>query len=78
MFYGEVLQYYIMEEIEGKAQLTESNTIQKSDMGKDSGDSRYNMLNDIAISKTMQDYGTLDELVEEYHKKTYLVEDLFG
>ena len=78
LFYGEVLQYYIMEEIEGKAQLTESNTIQKSDMGKDSGDSRYNMLNDIAISKTMQDYGTLDELVEEYHKKTYLVEDLFG
>jgi phosphorylcholine metabolism protein LicD len=36
------------------------------------------MLNDIAISKTMQDYETLNELIEEYCKKTYLVDDLFG
>lgn len=78
LFYGEVLQYYIMEEIDGKAQLTESNTIQKTDMANNGDDSRYSMLNDIAISKTMQDYETLDELVEEYYKKTYLVDNLFG
>lgn len=78
LFYGEVLQYYIMEEIDGKAQLTESNTIQKTDMAGNNDESRYNMLNDIAISKTMQDYETLDELVEEYYKKAYLVDELFG
>ena len=78
LFYGEVLQYYIMEEVDGKSQLTESNTIQKTDMARETEESRYSMLNDIAISKTMQDYETLDELVEEYYKKTYLVDDLFG
>lgn len=78
LFYGEVLQYYIMEEVDGKPQLTESNTIQKTDMARGGEDSRYSMLNDIAISKTMQDYETLDELMEEYYKKTYLVENLFG
>ena len=77
LFYGEVLQYYIMEEIEGKSQLTESNTIQKSDMAGNGEESRYSMLNDIAISKTMQDYETLDELLEEYYKKIYLVDNLF-
>lgn len=78
LFYGEVLQYYIMEEIDGKAQLTESNTIQRTDIAGGNDDGRYNMLNDISISKTMQDYETLDELLEEYYKKEYLVEDLFG
>lgn len=77
LFYGEVLQYYIMEEIDGKSQLTASNTIQKSDMAKTGDESRFSMLNDIAISKTMQDYETLDVLVEEYYKTTYLVDNLF-
>lgn len=76
LFYGEILKYYIMEENDGKSQLTKSGTIQKSDMtGGD--ESRYGMLNDIAISKSMQDYETLEELLEEYHKKNYLVENLF-
>ena len=78
LFYGEVLQYYIMEEVDGKSQLTESNTIQKTEMVNGTEESRYSMLNDIAISKTMQDYETLNELIEEYYKKTYLVDDLFG
>ncbi len=78
LFYGESLQYYIMEEVDGKEQLTESATIQKSDVAKSGDDSRYSMLNDIAISKTMQDYETLDEMLEEYYRKTYLVDSLFG
>lgn len=78
LFYGEALQYYIMEEVDGKSQLTESNKIQKSDLAKNGDESRYSMLNDIAISKTMQDYETLDELLDEYYKMTYLVDNLFG
>ena len=78
LFYGEELQYYIMEDVDGKEQLTKSDTVQKSDIAKSGDDSRYSMLNDIAISKTMQDYETLDELLEEYYRKTYLVDNLFG
>lgn len=77
LFYGEVLQYYIMEEVDGKSQLTESNTVQRSDMAGNGDESRYSMLNDIAISKTMQDYETLNEMLEEYYKKNYLVDCLF-
>lgn len=78
LFYGEVLQYYIMEEVDGKSLLTESNKVQKSDMIKSGDESRYGMINDMAISKTMQDYETLYELLDEYYKKNYLVENLFG
>ena len=68
----------MLEEVDGKSQLTESNKIQKSDLAKNGDESRYSMLNDIAISKTMQDYETLDELLDEYYKMTYLVDNLFG
>ena len=69
--------YGIMEEVDGKSQLTESNTVQRSDMAGNGDESRYSMLNDIAISKTMQDYETLNEMLEEYYKKNYLVDCLF-
>ncbi len=77
LFYGETLQYYIMEEVDGKEQLTESDTVQMSDIAQTTDDSRYSMLNDIAISKTMQDYETLNELLEEYYRKKYVVNNLF-
>lgn len=77
LFYGETLQYYIMEELDGKEQLTESGTLSKGDVAVSGEEGRYCMLNDIAISATMQDYETLDKMMEEYYRKTYLVESLF-
>jgi len=35
------------------------------------------MINDMAISKSMQDYDTLDHLVDEYYGREYLNEQLF-
>lgn len=72
LFFGESLQYYITEEKDGEEQLTESGTLQKSDIGGVEEDSKYRLINDIVISKNLQDYDTMDKLLEEYHRKDYL------
>lgn len=76
LFFGESLQYYITEEADGKYQITGSGTIQKSDRRAEE-DSRYQLINDIATARAMQDYDTMDELLEEYYKKDFLNSRLF-
>ncbi len=77
LFFGETLQYYIMEEADGQEQLTESGTVQMSDIRNTVDTSRYGLINDMVISKTLQDYDTLDGLLEEYYRKDYYNERLF-
>ena len=77
LFFGETLQYYIMEEDGETEQLTESGNVQKSDIRNDSDSSKYDLINDMVISKTLQDYDTLDGLLEEYYRKEYYGEQLF-
>lgn len=77
LFFGEKLQYYITEEEDGKEQLTESGTISRNDTGNNAAESRFGMLNDIMIGKTLQDYDTVDRLLEEYYKKDFMVDKLF-
>ena len=78
LFFGESLQYYITEEKdEGEARLTESGTLQKSDIRGDGSDSRYQLVNDIVISRTLQDMDTMDNLLEEYYRKEFLNGRLF-
>lgn len=77
LFFGESVQYYIMEESESGSELTESGTIQKSDIEKGEDSSRYNLVNDIAIANTLQDYDTIDGLLQEYEWTDYLTKRLF-
>lgn len=77
LFFGETLQYYIMEESDGEEQLTESGNVQKSDTRNESDSNKYNLINDMVISKNLQDYDTLDGLLEEYYRKEYYNEQLF-
>lgn len=77
LFFGESLQYYITEEKNGKEQLTESATVQKSDIGGSEEENRYRLINDIVISKTLQDFDTMDNLLEEYYRKEFLGSRLF-
>lgn len=77
LFFGESLQYYVMEELDGHEQLTESDTIQKSDMGQNYDKGKYNLVNDIVIAGTLQDYDTIDELMDEYQRTQYLTDHLF-
>lgn len=78
LFFGESVQYYITEEYAGQERLTESGTIQNSDMSKETSYSKYNMINDIAIARTLQDYDTVGQLMNELYKKEYMVDNLFG
>jgi hypothetical protein len=77
LFFGEQLQYYIMEEADGREELTESGTLQKNDFSDSAQESRFELINDMVISKSMQDYDTLDRLMEEYFKREYFNGELF-
>lgn len=35
------------------------------------------MLNDIMIGKTLQDYDTVDSLLQEYYRLDHMVEEIF-
>ncbi len=77
LFFGERLQYYIMEQRDGSEQLTESATIQKSDAGSQMTEGKFALLNDLSISTTLQDYGTVDKLLEEYEYQEFMKNGLF-
>ena len=77
LFFGEKLQYYITEERDGKEQYTESASINKSDIAQDEGNDRFSLINDIVIGRTLQDYGTVDCLLEDYYRKEYMVAKIF-
>lgn len=77
LFYGESLQYYIMEETDGNSNLTESATIQSGDLDLNRGTTRYELINDILMSRSLQDYDTLDQSLEDYLVKDYFNENLF-
>ena len=77
LFFGEVLQYYIMEENEDGEQLTASGDLQKSEIGYTLENSKYHMINDVVVSKTLQDYDTFDDLMEEYYRKEFYFSKLF-
>lgn len=77
LFFGESLQYYITEERGGEEQLTESGTLQKSDIRGNEAESRYHLVNDIVISKTLEDFDTMDHLLEEYYRREFLNGRLF-
>lgn len=78
LFFGERLQYYIVEEKDGQEQLTESATIQKSDTGSMGAAGKFNLLNDISISSTLQDYETVDRLLAEYGYQEFMRKELFA
>lgn len=78
LFFGESLQYYIVEEADGDEQLTESGTIQKSDIESLEGTGKYGIVNDMLISRTLRDYETMDALMDEYYHKDFLTGKLFG
>lgn len=77
LFFGECVQYYITEGQDGKFQVTGSGTLPRRDQTAGE-DSRYQMINDIATAQSMQEYDTMDELMEEYYKKDFLNSRLFA
>lgn len=77
LFFGEHLQYYITEKQDGKEHLMTSGTLSRNDTGREQKESRYDMLNDIAVGRNLQDYDTMESQLYEYFEKDYLVKELF-
>lgn len=78
LFFGERLQYYIVETEGDKEMLTESSSYSHSDMDISTGNSRYNLINDIATAKTLGEYGATETLLTEYYNKIYMFDEMFG
>ncbi|MCR5687860.1 MAG: DUF5717 family protein [Lachnospiraceae bacterium] len=66
LFFGENLQYYITEEQNGKELLTASDSLSVSDTSDSHVESRYTMLNDMVVSRTVKDDNTLLDIMREY------------
>lgn len=77
LFFGERLQYYITEEGNGKENLTESGTIEGSSMVDGGAESRFKLLNDMAVSQSLEEYDSMEEIACEYAKKRWQCEQLF-
>lgn len=77
LFFGEKLQYYITESGGEKEQLTKSGTLSRNDTDREQRESRYNLINDIAIGRTLNDDETMEHLLLEYYEQDYMVKKLF-
>lgn len=78
LFFGERLQYYVVEVEEDQEQLTESGTFSRSDTDTNQKISRYNLINDIAMARTLKDYDTMEKMLFEYYDYSYLLNELFS
>ena len=78
LFFGERLQYYIVELEDGKEQLNESGTFSRSNTDTNQKISRYNLINDIAMARTLKDYDTMENMLFEYYDYSYLLDELFS
>lgn len=78
LFYGESVQYYVTESYGNKEQLTESGTIRKDEELTSVSLGRFALINDIALSVSLQDYKTAQELFDEYEQKDFMMKELFN
>lgn len=77
LFAGEILQYYIAEEVDGTEHITFSNTINPEYEDRQSEEGRFGKLNDICISLELKDDATAKNLLEEYLHEDYIARELF-
>ncbi len=66
MFFGEAIQYYISEEHGNEVEVTESNRIVNNDVYNKNDESRYNLLNQMLISNTLQEETELYQAMKQY------------
>ncbi len=66
MFFGETVQYYISEEYGNEVEVTESVRIVNNDVYNKNDESRYNLLNQMLISNTLQEEVELYQAMKQY------------
>lgn len=77
LFYGEELQYYITEEQENQEQLTQSGLLQKEESKELGISSRYQMINEMSLAENLEDFGYMEQMLEEYWKTEFVVDNVF-
>lgn len=78
LFCGENIQYYITEQSGNREQLTQSSMIQRSESEKPVGSWRFALLNEVVLSKEMQDYESCAIMLSDYRKKDFMIREIFG
>ena len=66
MFFGETVQYYISEEYANEVEVSESVRIVNNDVYNKNDESRYNLLNQMLISNTLQEETELYQAMKQY------------
>ncbi|MCL2253087.1 MAG: DUF5717 family protein [Lachnospiraceae bacterium] len=78
LFYGEILSYYIGENLDGFEYYTESGRLYATDTSVVLPNCRFNQLNDIEIARSVKDFETVNTLLSEYRKIDFLTAELFN
>lgn len=66
MFFGELIQYYFSEEGENQVKVSETERIANSDVYSEKDVSRYNLINQMLISNTLQEEESLRRNMKQY------------
>jgi hypothetical protein len=77
LFFGESIQYHVVENKDGQEELVERGILQMSDRKENQGDTKFELLNEMVISKSLRDIEMLQRLAENFYWKEYLGERLF-
>lgn len=77
LFFGEKLQYYVTEEKDSTWQLTESGCLENNEAAPETGESRYELLNDLFLSASMGDERTKNDFEREYIRQDLVAGQLF-
>lgn len=76
LFFSQQLQYYITKEKDGVETLVESGAVEKIDAADIQKETRFSLLNDILVSKALQDQSTTMQLMNEYGEKVWITESI--
>ena len=77
LFYNEVLQYYITEEIDGKVKVTDTYQVHNSREASSEEDSKFNQINLMLLARELTDEKTVIDMMEHYVKSEYIMEHCF-
>ena len=77
LFFGDVVQYYIAEELDGQVAVTESNRISNNDVLAKNDTSRFHLINQMLISATLQDYNSEFVSMKQYAEYEETTKNLF-
>lgn len=78
LFFGESVSYYIEENGKDGKRITESAKITRNDIYGENGENRYDLLNDMLMAVTLEDYEELKKRAKVYEAMDAFVNDKFS